>query len=208
MKRAWSWLCVVFLTITIESACTKDDTEHSLTTTPEEFDSLQYDAALQTLNIQGPGNIADFSLSKKFPNLETLSILFTPDLTTLPEDLNQLANLQKVELIGTTFVEIPQPIQNLSVPHLVIAHNPILISIPELSGAIANLSIQSNPQLISLPNAFGHPAHLEKVDLSNNALESIPDTIEKYEEVVTLTLRGNEFQTFQNRFRDYEDCDK
>ena len=195
MKRAWSWLCVVFLTITIGSACSEDNTEHSLTTTPEEFVGLQFDATLQTLNIQGPGNISDFSLSKKFPNLETLSVLFTPDLTTLPEDLNQLPNLQKVELTGTTFTEIPHHIHDLSVPQMVISHNPLLISIPDLTGAIEDLSIQSNPQLTTLPKSFGHPEHLEQVDLSNNALASIPDTIEQYENIVTLNVRGNDFQT-------------
>jgi hypothetical protein len=116
VKRAWSWLCVVFLTVTIGSACSEDNPEHSLPTTPEEFVNLLADANLHTLNLQGVGNIADFSLSKRFPNLETLSILFTPDLTVLPEDLNQLPNLQKVELIGTTFIEIPHHIHDLSIP--------------------------------------------------------------------------------------------
>ena len=160
MKRAWSWLCVVFLTITIESACTEGDTGHSLTTSPQELVNLQADVNLHMLNIQGAGNIKNFSLSKKFPNLETLSILFTPDLTTLPVDLSRLPHLQKVELIGTTFTEIPHYIHELSVPQLVIAHNPLLISIPDLTGAIEDLSIQSNPQLNTLPNSFGHPDHL------------------------------------------------
>ena len=152
-RCAWSWLCVAFLTTTIESACIKDDTDHSLTTTPEDFVSLQADVN-HNLTIKQWKHCR--FLSSVIPQLKPL-ILFTPDLTILPEDLNQLSNLQKVELIGTTFTEIPHHLHDLSVPQLVISHNPLLISIPDLTGAIEDLSIQSNPQLTTLPNAFGHP---------------------------------------------------
>lgn len=201
MTRVWSFFYVGYWIFAVLNACTNNHDDHIITVDPHSFELLSADTSILSLNIEGSGNIADFSLSDRFPNLESLSILFTPDLITLPTDLNQLPHLQKVELIGTTFTELPHQISDLSVSQLVIAHNPLLVTIPNLQGMIEELSIQSNPQLTNLSSAFGDPNHLKRLNLSNNTLDVLPDTIGQYEDIVTLSVEGNELQSLPESIR-------
>ena len=177
------------------------ETQTTLTISPTEFDQLTYNTTIQTLNIQGHGNIVDFTIASRFPNLETLSILFTPDLTVLPKDFADVHHLSTVELIGTTFTELPNEVQSLSVEHLSISHNPLLIELPQLLGSIEHLEIAGNPQLQSLPSTFGIPGHLRILHVTDNAINALPVSIGGYQGLLELMINGNELISIPESLR-------
>ena len=186
------------------ASCTRQnarETQTTLTISPVEFDQLTYNTTIQTLNIQGHGNIVDFTIASRFPNLEALSILFTPDLTVLPKDFSDLQHLKTVELIGTTFTDLPSEVQSLSVEQLSISHNPLLVELPQLLGSIEHLEIAGNPQLQSLPSTFGIPGHLRVLHITDNAIDALPVSVGQYQGLLELMINGNELTTIPESLR-------
>ena len=142
--------------------------------------------------MEGSGRLSDQSLGFRFPNLETLHLRFTPDVTSLPDDLALCSQIKEIQIYGTSIQEIPTTIGTLPIHRLRLEHNPFLETIPNLYGPIQEIHIANNPSLKQLPETIGQPETLLTASFDNNQLNRIPDSIGDYNHITMLRLQGNQ----------------
>lgn len=126
-------------------------------------------------------------------------------LAKLPEGINQLTNLEKLDLSDNQIDEID--FRNLHLPNLkelIMANNPgfnsslldeIHFALPELT----KLDI-SNSSLRFISPELGKLKKLEELDLSDNLLRYLPSEIENAEKLRILDLSNNELKDQQLLF--------
>jgi Leucine-rich repeat (LRR) protein len=116
-------------------------------------------------------------------------------LTSLPQGIFELQNLRRFHLESNQLTSIPERISQLrKLQHLNLANNR-LTSLPEWMGQLRNLRwlyLASN-QFISLPEWIGQLQNLEELDLSVNHLTSLPVGINQLQKLRKLKLAQNLF---------------
>ncbi|MCR4539858.1 hypothetical protein NUV89_15775 [Pseudomonas sp. 18.1.10] len=142
---------------------------------------------------------------KGFKQLKQLSIL-NAALTELPEGLGEMRNLTRLELNGNRIRLTPGSVEQLAglrqLEHLKLSSNPLQLA-PDFSRMPALKAVDlSYTGLTQWPTGLRDQLHLEKVNLSHNALTTIPrehlDPAPAHFETIirinsTIDLRKNAF---------------
>ena len=100
-------------------------------------------------------------------------------LSSLPEAIVQLTNLQELYLWGNQLSSLPDAIGSLTNLTELDLGNNRLISLPDAIGSLTNLTALglSENRLISLPEAIVSLTNLTSLSLSYNQLSSLPEAI-------------------------------
>ncbi|MHA1821636.1 MAG: leucine-rich repeat domain-containing protein [Promethearchaeota archaeon] len=129
-------------------------------------------------------------------NLQEL-YLYNNELSSLPERIGDLTNLQRLDLSGNQLSSLPESIgalKNLKELYLTLNQ---LSSLPESIGALKNLKelwINDN-QLSSLPESIGYLTNLKELYLRENKLSSLPESIGYLTNLKELYLRENKLSS-------------
>ena len=158
---------------------------------PDTLRSHPGSLTIDTLILEGAGSLSDQSLGFRFPNLKTLHLIFTPDVTSLPNDLALCSQIQDIQIYGTSIQQMPTILGSLPIQTLRLEHNPFLETIPDIYSPIQKIHIANNPLLTRIPDTIGQPETLQSVSLANNQLNRIPDSIGDYNHITDLNLDGN-----------------
>ncbi len=126
-------------------------------------------------------------------NLQYL-VLTNNQLTAIPEAIGKLTNLQSLRLDNNQLTAIPEAIGNLTNLQYLVLTNNQLKAIPEAIGKLTNLQRLDldNNQLTAIPEAIGKLTNLHKLLLTNNQLKAIPETIGNFTNLQTLLLDNNQ----------------
>ena len=102
--------------------------------------------------------------------LRSGQLLYGNPLSTLPEAIGQLSQLQKLDLSDNKLSTLPEAIGQLA--------------------TLQELNLSGN-KLSWLPDAIGQLAKLQKLDLSDNKLSTLPEAVQSLERLEKLFLHGN-----------------
>jgi len=149
---------------------------------------------LDTTFIKGK---ADAKLAKlpesicQLKKLKTLS-LYRNDLTTLPSCIKNLANLELLNLNLNNLVSLPNEIGYLTKLKEIALEDNDLTTLPAGFGKLVNLKELSliGNKISTLPDEVGNLA-ITKLDLSYNAIGSVPTAIGKFAKLEELYLDNN-----------------
>jgi len=114
-------------------------------------------------------------------------------LTTLPESIGNLTNLEQLWLSLSKLTTLPENIGNLKKLGELWLYNNNLTSLPESIGNLTNLTylgLYSN-KLASLPDSIGNLKNLGRLGLSFNQLTTLPESIGKLKNLYRLYLQAN-----------------
>lgn len=160
-----------------------------------EGDSIQHDLRifpnLKSLRIWGLLDSVPFDLSEA-PQLTWLSI--NCNLSTLPENLGQLAHLKALDVSNNQLSAVPDNLGRLRNLHSLDVSNNLLSSVPESLGQmrqLRSLDLSSN-KLATLPESLGHLAQLQFLYVSNNQLTKLPKSLGKMGQLRSLYASNNQ----------------
>jgi len=118
-------------------------------------------------------------------------------LTRLPDSIGNLTNLIEVNLGSNYFTVIPDCIFRLSeLEHLDMSKNSI-VSVPQRITSLTKLNYLSFTDncLEEVPNCIGQLRDLQQLHLGINALSDLPDSIRNLAQLTELGLYSNQFAT-------------
>jgi internalin A len=150
-------------------------------------------------------------------NGKRVPAVITNQLTTLPQELASLENLQSLDLSGNPLTVIPESVLGLQkltfltlarvnlseIPDAIVQLSNLttldlssnqLNKIPNAIAQLSNLTtlyLWSN-QLSEIPNAIAQLSNLTGLYLSNNQISGIPDSIAQLLNLIKLNLSGNQ----------------
>ncbi|MHA1395781.1 MAG: leucine-rich repeat domain-containing protein, partial [Promethearchaeota archaeon] len=129
-------------------------------------------------------------------NLEKL-YLYKNQLSSLPESIGNLINLKELWIYNNQLSSLPESIGNLkNLKELDLKENQ-LSSLPESIGNLKNLkylNLREN-NLSSLPESIGNLINLQTLDLSANKLSSLPESITNLKNLKELWIRDNQLSS-------------
>jgi len=130
-------------------------------------------------------NLNDNRLQALLPNITTLVALRTLNLsenqlTELPNEICELTNLQELYLDENQLTQLPENLGRLQSLKTLILNRNGLTQLPDSICSLENLAIlqASRNVLIILPNDLGN-LPLDQLDLRDNQLWSLPDSIDE-----------------------------
>ena len=136
-------------------------------------------------------------IEKAARNKETTLDLSNNQLTTLPEAIAQLSNLNVLYLRNNQLTTLPEAIAQLSNLNGLYLGNNQLTTLPEAIAQLSNLNVLdlSNNQLTTLPEAIAQLSNLRGLDLRNNQLTTLREAIAQLSNLSWLNLRNNQLTT-------------
>ena len=146
---------------------------------------------LDTLSIKNR-SIADFNTLELF--------LRNNQLTSLPEEISKLTNLQTLSLSNNQLTSLPEEISKLTNLQELSLSNNQLKSVPEEISKLTNLwelHLSSN-QLTSLPDSIGNLKQLGRLNISENKLTSLPTNAANLTNLRGLFLNNNNLAALPN----------
>ena len=134
----------------------------------------------------------DFN-STEYQGKEEINLI-NKQITSLPESIGNLNNLQNLFLDNNQLTSLPESIGNLNNLQVLSMSNNQLTSLPESIGNLNNLQLLSlmNNQLTSLPDSFGDLKNLQSLLLMNNQLTSLPESFGDLKNLQSLLLMNNQ----------------
>ncbi len=125
-------------------------------------------------------------------------------LTSVPEEIFQLAYLTKLDLSKNKLTSIPAGIGNLiNLEYLNLSSNELELLPPETVTLVKLIKLfLGNNQLTSLPEGIGNLTLLEELSVSNNQLTSLPAEIGNLKQLNVLELGFNKLTTVPTEFRE------
>ncbi|MBS0629013.1 MAG: leucine-rich repeat domain-containing protein [Verrucomicrobia bacterium] len=120
------------------------------------------------------------------------------ELISIPNQIWQLTNLQKLNLGENQLTSIPKEIGQLTNLQQLFLDKNQLTSIPNEIGHLTNLhnlNLNHN-HLISIPNEIGHLTNLQLLELQHNQLRSVPSQIGMLDNLRGLDLENNQLTSF------------
>ncbi len=132
-------------------------------------------------------------LLERFYNMRELYISGNR-LSSLPECIGQLQNLDILDLWGNKLSSLPECIGQLQNLNILNLWDNKLNSLPECIGQLQNLKTLNlwGNQLSSLPESIGQLQNLKTLNLRSNQLSSLPESIGQLQNLKTLNLRSNQ----------------
>jgi Leucine-rich repeat (LRR) protein len=127
-------------------------------------------------------------------NVTTLN-LNDNQLTTLPDSIGNLTNLEKLILDNNQLTTLPNSIGNLTnLETLFLDNNQLTTTLPDSIENLTNLEdlYLDNNQLTILPDSIGNLTNLETLDLKHNQLTILPDSIGNLTNLEFLYLNHNQ----------------
>ncbi len=123
-------------------------------------------------------------------------------LTTLPPEIGNLTQLQKLYLSYNQLTSLPDNFGNLTQLQKLYLENNQLASLPDNFGNLTQLQTLtlSYNQLTSLPDNFGNLTQLQTLNLSNNQLTSLPDNFDNLTQLQKLYLSYNQLASLPDNF--------
>ncbi|WP_052435856.1 leucine-rich repeat domain-containing protein [Neochlamydia sp. EPS4] len=115
-------------------------------------------------------------------------------LTSLPPEIGQLSQLQRLELSGNQLTILPAELWQLSQLQVLDLSDNQLTTIPVEIGQLSKLQTLSlfKNQLTAIPAEIGQLTKLQVLDLSNNQLTAIPEVIGQLTKLQVLGLDNNQ----------------
>ncbi len=164
--------------------------------------------------------IAERKIAEAIRFRDTRLNLDNKRLTTLPESLGQLTQLQELTLNGNRLSTLPKSLAQLTqLVRLALVGNQ-LSTWPEWLGQLTNLRMLSlsgnrlstlpeslvqltqlrelhlnSNQLTALPESFGRLKQLQELHLGSNQLSALPESFGRLTQLVWLDLYGNQLRT-------------
>jgi len=137
----------------------------------------------------------------RLTNLQELN-LESNKLTSLPESIGRLTNLEFLYLIGNRLTSLPESIGRLTNLVSIQLRQNNLTSLPESIGRLTKLEMLelSQNNLTSLPESIGRLTNLKHLYLYDNNLTSLPDSIGKLTNLEELHLDYNKLTTLPESF--------
>lgn len=126
------------------------------------------------------------------------------NLTSIPEELCELSQLEFLNLANNKITSIPSKIGNLTqLYYLNLCENQIT-SLPIEFGNLLRLQTLylTNNQITTLPDELGNLSQLLLLYLKNNQLISIPKTLGKLSKLVALDLSNNRLSSLPQELAD------
>ena len=119
------------------------------------------------------------------------------NLTNLPKEIGNLANLNILRLDNNNLKSLPSSIGNLTKLHSIFMQKNYLKTLPSQIGKLENLDHidLSNNNLIKLPPQIGNLKKLLVLSLDYNNLESLPPQIGNLEKLKFLFLNNNKLKS-------------
>jgi internalin A len=119
------------------------------------------------------------------------------ELTTVPDAITQLTNLQKLDLSHNQLTSLSDEIAQLTNLQKLYLSNNQLTSLPDEIAQLTNLQWLglSNNRLRSLPKAITHLTNLRELSLFNNQLTSLPESIVQLTNLQKLYLFNNRLRS-------------
>lgn len=165
---------------------------------------ISYFGSLNTLSVQGGTRNDKPHFIKALPsrlrslNLTELSLTHH-GLRSIPTEIQEMPNLQKLELWNNKITSIPDDFFRslTALERLNLGRNrfqSIPSEIEELT-SLTILELQENA-IDFVPPGIGNLKGLISLDLSENRISSLPGTVEQLTALKTLCLDGNLFHTF------------
>jgi small GTP-binding protein len=133
-------------------------------------------------------------------NWKTIQVNFflgNNQLTSSPESITKLSNLNGLFLGNNQLASLPESITKISHLTLLSLYNNQLTILPESIGKLSNLTglyLQKN-QLISLPESITTISNLTELILYKNQLTSLPESIGKLSNLTELYLDDNQLKS-------------
>jgi len=127
------------------------------------------------------------------------------NLTSLPESIGLLTNLERLDLSANELTELPKSIGKLTnLKELNLTGNK-LDELPESFGQLTKLEKLrlSGNYLEELPESIGLLTNLKELNLSGNFLSSLPENLENLKNLVGLYIDTNKLDELPHDF-----CDK
>ena len=116
------------------------------------------------------------------------------ELTTVPKELGQLANLTAFNLSHNQLTEVPKELGQLAnLTELDLSHNQLTEG-PNKLGQLSNLTVfnLSHNQLTEVPKELAQLANLMALDLSRNQLTEVPKELGQLANLTRLDLSHNQ----------------
>lgn len=154
-------------------------------------------ASMTTLKLDTKGLKAIPPEIERFKNLIELEISYCWSLSSLPSEIGNLTNLQKLLLIYTGLTSLPSEIGNLiNLQELQVIRNK-LSSLPPEIGNLTNLQILNayRNKLASLPLEIDKLTNLRQVNLRTNELTVLPKEIGKLTNLHKLLVSNNQISS-------------
>jgi Leucine-rich repeat (LRR) protein/GTPase SAR1 family protein len=121
------------------------------------------------------------------------------ELTSLPEAIAALTQLQELDLSHNQLTAVPEAIAALTqLQTLDLSYNQ-LTAVPEAIADLTQLQVLdlSGNELTSLPEAIAALTQLQELDLSHNQLTAVPEAIADLTQLQSLDLSGNQLAALQ-----------
>ncbi len=115
-------------------------------------------------------------------------------LTSLPDSLCQLAQLQSLDVSENQLTSLPDSLGQLAQLQALNVVGNQLTSLPDSLGQLVQLQtldVSSN-RLTSLPDSLGQLAQPQFLDVSHNRLTALPDSLGKLAQLQSLSVVGNQ----------------
>jgi len=156
------------------------------------------DLELQSFNSPVPSSIGDLV------DLQRLNVVFgrnvpvEPGWGALPDDIDRLRNLTKLQLIGANMPLLPETVATLEKLDVVRIEGTGLDAVPNLSGSSSSLTrlLLSDNRLNSLDDHLGSGASLHTVVLDGNRFTAVPASLRETATLKLLSMRSNVITTF------------
>lgn len=123
-------------------------------------------------------------------------------LTAIPDAFSGFTKLQELELNGNRLTAIPDAFGDFTKLRELDLNSNQLTAIPDALGRLSNLQLLwlVNNQLTSVPDALGNLSNLQNLDLRDNQLTVIPDTLGNLSDLQKLHLNHNQLTTIPDTF--------
>ena len=125
-------------------------------------------------------------------NLQTL-VISGDSLTSLPESIGNLTNLQTLRIWGKSLTTLPESIGSLINLQSLGIGGDSLTTLPESIGNLTNLQKLdiSYSSFTTLPESIGNLTNLQKLDISRTSLTTLPDWIGNLTNLQELGISGD-----------------
>ncbi|MHA1312187.1 MAG: leucine-rich repeat domain-containing protein [Candidatus Helarchaeota archaeon] len=128
--------------------------------------------------------------------------LYNNELTTFPESILNLTNLQALDLSVNQLTTLPESFGNLKLLQVLSLNGNQLTTLPDSFGNLKSLQILdlSWNQLTTLPYSLGNLINLKRLDLLGNRLTTLPESFGNLKSLQVLCLNGNKLTTLPEFF--------